>query len=329
MAVWGVAGTGGMAELFLTDSTAFSSGHFKAVYSKTGTRAAQFAQQHDLESAYDNYDDFLNDAELDVIYIAGVHTTHAELALRALQAKKHVFIEKPMALSLAQTQQIISMAERNQCFCAEALWTRFTPTLAGVLKTVSSGKIGDIRHISANFGFRVDMNNPEHRLLNPNLAGGALLDIGLYPLLLPLFSLGQPSAITAIVENSDQGVDIASDLILTYPQGVSAQLSYRLDAFLPNKAVIAGTLGYVEIEAPWFASNKVDWYIAGKPIESEYFSLSCRGWGYEFEEVNRCIHEGLLESPNHTWKDSLSLATLIERIRTEYGPIYPFEQQPS
>ncbi|MBU2864455.1 Gfo/Idh/MocA family oxidoreductase [Reinekea forsetii] len=326
MTTWGVAGTGGMASLFLDDASKLTSGHFNAVYSGSLSRATAFAQQHKLDHAYDDYNAFVENPDLDVIYIAGVHTTHADLAIRALQAKKHVLIEKPMTLNVTQAQQIIDAAKKANRFCAEALWTRFTPTLESVISDISSGKIGEIRHISASFGFRVDLDDHQQRLLNPQLAGGALLDIGLYPLLLPLFLLGQPTEIKANVEFSESQVDLASDLILTYPQGVSAQLSYRLDAYLPNKAFIAGTKGYVELEAPWFASNRADWCMADQPIESQYFALTNRGWGYEFDEVNGCIAAGLLESSKHSWQDALSLATLLERIRSEYGPIYPFEQ---
>ena len=163
--------------------------------------------------------------------------------------------------------------------------------------------------------------------MNPNLAGGALFDIGIYPLLLPTFVLGEPERILANVTMAESGVDLASDVLLSYPDGVSASLSYRLDAHLPAKAAISGTKGYVEFEAPWFASNAVQWGIAGKPVETEYFALTNRGWGYEFDEVNRCIAAGLVESSRHNWADAILLAKVMERIRAEYGPIYPFESQ--
>jgi predicted dehydrogenase len=325
MLVWGVAGTGSMASLFLEDAKAIESGKFNAVFSNSPDRAQAFAQTHDLAFAYSDYHDLLANPDIDVIYIAGVHTEHAHMAIAALNAGKHVLVEKPLSLSLAQTKAVFAAAKANSLFCAEALWTRFAPTYSAVIEQVKSGKIGEIRHISANFGFRIDMDNHQQRLLNPLLAGGAMFDIGIYPLLLPTFLLGEPEHIHANVVMAESGVDLASDVLLSYPQGVSASLTYRLDTHLPIKAVISGTQGYVEFESPWFAANAVHWAIAGKPIETEYFALTNRGWGYEFDEVNRCLKAGLNESPKHTWADAIMLAKLMERIRSEYGPIYPFE----
>ncbi|MFQ3229952.1 Gfo/Idh/MocA family protein [Reinekea sp.] len=325
MIVWGVAGTGAMATLFLEDTKAIESGEFKAVFSSNSDRAQAFAQKHDLGFAYSDYQELLANPDIDAIYIAGVHTTHDQMAIAALNAGKHVLVEKPLSLSVTQTEAVIAAAKANNRFCAEALWTRFSPTFSAVVDQVKSGKIGEVRHISANFGFRVNVDDHQQRLLNPQLAGGAMFDIGIYPLLLPTFVLGEPEHIHANVVMADTGVDLASDVLLSYPHGVSASLTYRLDTHLPTKAVISGTQGYVEFESPWFAANAVHWSIAGQPIETEYFTLTNRGWGYEFDEVNRCIKAGLVESPKHTWADALMLAKLMERIRSEYGPIYPFE----
>lgn len=326
MVVWGVAGTGAMAANFLADVKKIGSGQFKAVYSSNQDRAQSFANKNDLAFAYSDYQALLDNSEIDAVYIAGVHTTHGEMAIQALNSGKHVLVEKPMTLSVAQTEQVFAAAKANNRFCAEALWTRFAPTLISVIEQIKSGKIGEIRHISADFGFRVNVDDHEQRLLNPNLAGGALFDIGIYPLLLPTFILGEPKQIQANVVMTGSGVDLASDVLLSYPDGVSASLTYRLDTHLPIKAVISGTKGYIEFEAPWFAASAVHWGIAGKPVETEYFGLTNRGWGYEFDEVNRCIDAGLIETPKHNWADTVLLAKVMERIRSEYGPIYPFEQ---
>jgi predicted dehydrogenase len=325
MVVWGVAGSGGMASNFLADTKAVKSGEFNAVYSSSQARADEFAKQNDLAFAYSNFQQLIDNPEIDAIYIAGVHTSHSDLAIKALNAGKHVLVEKPMSLSVSQTEKVLASAKANNCFCAEALWTRFAPTFQSVVEQVKSGKIGEIRHISANFGFTIDITDTKSRLLNPQLAGGAMFDIGIYPLLLPTFVLGEPEDIQASIYMAETGVDIASDVLLRYPDGVTANLTYRLDTHLPNKAVISGTKGYVEFEAPWFATNAVQWSIAGKPVETQYFALTNSGWGYEFDEVNRCIQAGLTQSPMHNWDDALALAKIMARIRSKYGPIYPFE----
>ncbi|EAR07838.1 Gfo/Idh/MocA family protein [Reinekea blandensis] len=322
---WAVVGSGNMASLFLRDCQNSTQGRFTAVYSHNQERAETFAREHELESAYSDLDQMLASDAIDAVYIASTHPNHAPQAIKALQAGKHVLVEKPMALSESQTRAVFDAARQNNCFCAEALWTKFSPTYQSLIRQLREGRIGDVRHVSANFAFTIDLSDTRHRLLNPEHAGGALLDIGLYTLFLPMALMGEPTQTTAVVTHGEMGVDLSSDVILEFGEGRSAALSYRFDAMMPMKATISGSKGWVELEAPFFAGNALHWGEAGKPVVTEHVPLPNRGWGTEFDQVNTHIAAGDLEASVHTQQDSLQLARLLESLRREHGPIFPFE----
>lgn len=322
---WAVIGTGNMAGLFVSDSQNVKNARFSAVYSRDLARAETFAKAHQIEKAYSSLEAMLAEPSIEGVYIASPHTSHAAQAIQALNAGKHVLVEKPMSLTRREAEAVFNAAKDNQRFCAEALWTKFSHCYQSLKQQLEAGRIGEVRHISANFGFAVDQSNPEHRLLNPDLAGGALLDIGLYPIFLPLALFGEPNATQAKVTMGPTGVDIATDLTLEYDAGLSAHLAYRFDAMMPNTAIISGTKGWVSVEAPFFASNALHWNVAGSVTQTEYCPMTNRGWGEEFAAVNDAIDAGKLQAPEHTWEDSLQLAGFLEMLRKTYGPRYPFE----
>ncbi|WP_320823048.1 Gfo/Idh/MocA family oxidoreductase [Reinekea sp.] len=323
---WAVVGTGTMAGLFLQDTAQVTQGRFGAVFSHSMSRAQAFADTHGLARAYDDYDRLLANEQIDAVYIASTHPNHGPQAIAALNAGKHVLVEKPMALSEAEAQAVFDAAARNARFCAEAVWTKFNPVYQSLQRQLAAGRIGTVQHLSASFGFALDMSKPQQRLLDPAQAGGALLDIGLYPIMLALSVMGYPDQTQARVVLGPTGVDIAADLLLSYADGRSANLAYRLDAHLPTKASIGGSLGWVELETPWFSSNALHWSEIGKPVSTEYGMLINRGWGRQFERVNEAIAEGQLEVSEHRWADSVQLARYMESVRTTWGPIYPFER---
>lgn len=323
---WGVIGTGNMASLFVKDSQVKPHGHFTAVFSSNLQRAHQFAEAHQIEKAYDSLAAMLADPDIDAVYIASRHPQHAPQAIQALNAGKHVLVEKPMALNAADAERVFDAAKKNNRFCCEALWTKFSAAYQSLTQQIAEGRIGDLRHIHAHFGFAVDMSQPEQRLLNPDHAGGALLDIGLYPIFFPLSLFGgTPTNTQATVTMGSTGVDIAADLVMAYPEGRSASVAYRFDAMMPNKAILSGSRGWVEIESPFFASNALHWNVDGGPTVTEYCPMDNRGWGEEFAGVNEAIDSGALEATQHSWDDSRQLAQYLETVRKTWGPTYPFE----
>lgn len=323
---WAVVGTGAMAKGFIEDARRTGQCEFIAVSSHQLDRAEEFAMQLGITHAFDSIEAMCQLPEIDVVYIANTHIHHVESALQALTAGKAVLVEKPLALTEAEATLVYNTAEQHHVFCAEALWTRFSPNYLTLVAQLNSDRIGELRHIQASFGFPVSAEHGPKRLLDPHQAGGALLDIGIYPLLLPLFLWGEPDEISGHVQMSAEGVDIASDITLVYKDGKTAQLAYRFDCHMPITASISGTNGHVSVPSPWFASNALQWVLAGEPATVEYTELSNRGWGYEVLEVNRCIDAGLLQSPLHNWQDSKMLARVMQRIREQFGIRYPFEQ---
>lgn len=318
---WAVIGTGGMADQFVADARYGQGGEFVAVCSRTQVSAQTFADRHGIALAFDDLDTMLARDDIDVVYIASPHTHHLKQAVAAMEAGKAVLVEKPATLNAVQTRHLYDVAERCQTLCVEALWTRFSPVYRSILKDLRSGRIGPLRHCQASFGFAAPAD-PEHRLNAPELAGGALLDIGIYPLLLPLDLFGAPADIEGDVALGVRGVDRSADLVLRYPSGTRASLSYSLDFPLPTQATISGDDGWVEIKAPWFASQAARWQVGKAPVSQQHYPLLGRGYHYEFSAVNRNLAAGLLQCEEHSWADSLALAEVMDRIRKRWGPDY-------
>lgn len=321
---WAAVGIGYMADLFVADARHGQGGHFTAAYSRNKARAEAFAQRHQLERSYDDFDALLADDHIDAVYIASPHTAHVDQAIAALEAGKAVLVEKPVAVNAIDAERLYQTAARCGLFCQEALWTRFNPVYRAILEQARSGLLGRLCHSQSNFGF-VAPEDPTHRLNNPELAGGALLDMGLYPLLLPLDLFGEPDRIDGCVTIGSSGVDESADLVLNYPGGQRAVVSYSLRAVMPNQATISGTEGWVEVQSPWFAPNAARWQSGSGPVRWEQYELIGRGWHYEFTAANQAIACGDLFCAEHSQADSLRLMRLLDRIRAEFGPRYPFE----
>lgn len=321
---WAVVGTGGMADQFVADARHGNGGEFVAVCSRSQASAQIFADRHGLALAFDDLDALLARDDIDVVYIASPHTQHRQQATAAMEAGKAVLVEKPATLNAAQTKSLYETAKRCQVLCVEALWTRFSPVYRSVLADLRAGRIGPVRHCQASFGFAAPAD-PDHRLNAPELAGGSLLDIGIYPLLLPLDLFGTPADIEGDVTLGKRGVDRSADLVLRYSDGARASLSYSLDFPLPTQAAISGEDGWVEIKAPWFASHAARWQVGKAPVSQEQYPLVGRGYHYEFSAVNRSLVAGLQQCEEHSWADSVALAEVMDRIRKRWGPDYGAE----
>lgn len=323
---WAVIGTGTIANKFVEDAQHGQDGRFVAVYSRDRDRAESFAKQHGLEHAYDSLESLLDNPDIDIVYVASPHVSHADHAIAAMEAGKAVLVEKPIATSATQAERIYETARRNEVFCQEALWTRFHPAYQDILGDARDGRLGNLKHTHSNFGF-IAPSEPEHRLNNPELGGGALLDIGIYPLLLPLDLFGEPEDIEGHVAMGSTGVDVSADLVLRYADGQRASVSYSLDTVLPTTATISGDEGWVEIQSPWFAPDAARWQspkVAG-PTNLRHYPVVGSGYHYEFTAVNAYVDVGALESVEHNWERSTALMRVLDRIRKRWGPTYPFE----
>ncbi|WP_051415783.1 Gfo/Idh/MocA family protein [Nocardiopsis sp. CNT312] len=311
---WGVAGTGGIAHTFLEALKSTPSAQVTAVGSRTAERARAFADTWGIPRAHGTYEDLADDPGVDAVYIAVPHPAHHPHTLAFLRAGKHVLVEKPMAMNAQQASEMVAAARTQGRFLMEAMWTRFLPAYRLARELVADGAIGPLRSLTAEFGFSAPYD-PAHRLFDPALGGGALLDVGVYPLALASHFLGDLTVVGATRHLSpDHTVDTHTDVLVRGADGASAALRCATRSAMPNRAVLVGEEGWLELDRSWAPTEVVLHRRGGEP---EAFQRPWRANGYEYEaeEVARCVARGELESPDMPWEESLRLARLVDRIR--------------
>jgi predicted dehydrogenase len=310
---WGVIGIGKIAEKFTQDLETVMGSELYAVASTNIERAQTFALKHNADFAYGSYEEIFNAPDLDVVYIATPHVTHAYCAKLCLEKKVAVLCEKPFAMNEIEVRSMIEAAKKHDTFLMEAMWTRFLPTTLKTLELIESGVIGDIKTIHADFGFKADFE-PERRLFNPKLGGGALLDIGIYPAYISLLLLGYPSAVKAVSTFGSTGVDETTSFVFQYEQGSTAVLNCTILADTNTEAWIYGSKGKIQIHSRFHEGTKITLYTDGQsPVDFE-FERETRGYDFEIQEVNRCLTAGLKESPLMPHSMSLKLIHLLDKI---------------
>ncbi|CAH0996805.1 scyllo-inositol 2-dehydrogenase (NADP(+)) IolU [Emticicia aquatica] len=319
---WGIIGVGKIAEKFATDLSAVKNAQLHAVASSTSLeRAKEFAIRYNAPYSYDSYESIFETPDLDAIYIATPHILHAENTLLCLKHKIPVLCEKPFAMNLKQVQKMIESARENDTFLMEAMWTRFIPAIQKTLDLIAEDKIGKVKTIHADFGF-VAPFAPEKRLLNPNLGGGALLDIGIYPAYLSLLFLGYPTHIQAISNFGETGIDEATSFVLGYKNNATAVLNCTLKSRTRTEAFIYGEKGYIHIEGRFMEAKRITLYEGeNKPVKFS-FPRKTFGYNFEIEEVNECLREGRKESEKMPLSMSVKLISLLDEIRQKAGIIY-------
>lgn len=324
---WGIIGTGKMADAFATDFNFAKTGTLSAVASRSKSAADAFAAKHDIELALVDYFSLINSHEVDVIYIATPHVFHFDLAKACILAGKHVVVEKPITINMEQAQALFDLAAEHNVFVMEAMWSRFTPAIEQAIEWVEEGEIGDLHSIQANFSF-VGPKDPNHRLLNLELGGGALLDIGIYPIFLAQLFNGRPDFVQNQAVIGDSDVDVFTQIMLGWEGGQLASLEASLLTHGPNRALISGNGGYIELGDEWYKTKQIRLVKTDGSERAIEFDFPGTGYQFEIEEVNRCIEEGLLQSPNHSWQDSLDLLATMDEIRLDMGVVYPGEPDP-
>jgi dihydrodiol dehydrogenase / D-xylose 1-dehydrogenase (NADP) len=321
---WGILGTGGIASAFARDLEFAKNTEKLAVGSRTKESAEKFAEEHGVARAYGSYEELVKDSDVDAIYIATPHPFHKENAMACLRAGKAVLCEKPFTINSGELEEVIQFAREQKLFLMEAMWTKFLPPILKVREWIESGKIGEVLMVKADFGFRAPWQ-PERRLLNAALGGGALLDVGIYPVTFATMIFGtNPEKILSTAHIGETGVDEQFSILMSYPSGKTATLNgaFRID--LTNEAHIYGTEGSIRI--PSFHSAKSAFlYKNGKEAETFLDDRQSAGYAFEIEEVGRCLNQGLLESPVVPLDESLKIMKLMDGIRGQWGLKYPGE----
>lgn len=319
---WGIIGLGKISSQFVDDLQLVEDARVYAVGSRSQEKADAFAKSCRAEKAYGTYNALFNDPEIDIVYIGTPHNSHAKLSVMAIENGKHVLCEKPMALNRIQVEQMIRVSKRHNKFLMEAFWSRFNPTILDVLNKIKAGVIGEVKYINGEFAFNAkDIKNP--RLTELNLGGGALLDVGVYPLFLAYSVLGIPNKILSSANYFDSGADKQSSMIFQYDKAQAIlHSSFASDA--NNIATISGTEGRIVINSRWHEAHSFS-LIRNDEIENYEFEIKGKGYTYEIEECHKCIRNGVIESDLWQHQDSLNLISVADEIRKQIGLKYPTE----
>jgi predicted dehydrogenase len=321
---WGILGAGGIARKFATGLAALPDAQLAAVGSRTGESADKFGDEFSIPRRHASYEALAADPDIDAIYIATPHPYHAENTHLCLDHGKAVLVEKPFALNAHQAQAMIAHAREKGLFLMEAMWTRFLPVIVRVRQLLAEGAIGDVRWLQADFGFRTSFN-PKGRLFDPALGGGALLDVGIYPVSLAYMILGAPQGIVSQVEIGESGVDDQNAIVFSYAGGQLALLSSATRSDTPQEAVIVGTEGRIRIHSPWWNAAEITVQRADKSVETIAPPRVGNGYNYEAAEVANCLRAGKLESDVISLDESLTIIGTLDTIRTQWGLKYPGE----
>lgn len=320
---WGIYGAGVIAGKFASDFKKVEGAKIVAAYARNESKVKAFCDDHGIgiEKAYSDENAFFDDPDIDVVYVSTPHALHAEVAIKALKAGKHVLCEKPFTLNAKQSQGVFDVAKAENRFVMEALWTLFLPTILKAISWVEAGKIGTIKAIEANFGFSGE-HAAEGRLLNPKLGGGALLDVGIYPVLIANhLTHSVPAEIKAVAHMTDTGVDGSVFVTCTYPKGVLASLNASIEVDMVNTLVIYGDKGRIEVPSFWMADEAICIGESG----TEIFKASnneMQGYQYEAKAVCDAINRGEITHPVVSPSFTVSLMTTLDLIRKEIGLVY-------
>ena len=320
---WGILGPGGIAQAFAKDLT-FIEGHtIGAVGSRSIANAEKFANTFG-GTAYGSYEELVADSSIDAIYVATPHPAHHDNVILALNAGKPVLCEKPFAVNAKQAQAMVDAAAKNKVALMEAMWARFLPHYARVREIVASGVLGPILSIHADHGQRL-ADQGIARLVDPQLAGGALLDLGIYPISFAHMILGNPTSITSKAVMTDRGVDAQTSMIFSYDNGAQAVLTTTMIEQTPCRAVVAGLHGWLEIDRTFYnpASMRV---ILNDGSVTEYPSAyTGHGLREQAESFKQIVQSGAVESKVLTWKDTVDIMKSMDTVRSQIGLRYPFE----
>lgn len=319
---WGIIGLGNIAHKFANDLMLVEGADLAAVASRNAEKSKEFAEKYDCKKAYSSYDDIISDDEIDILYIATPHYLHATLTIKGLQNNKHVLCEKPIALNYADALQMIQASKMNNKFFMEAFWTRFNPSFREAYSKIKNGEIGEVKYINADFAFYAEnLDGVGDRKTDMKLGGGALLDIGVYPLFLCYVVLGIPNEILAKSNFHKTGADLQTSMILQY-ENTQAILHSSFVSTSNIKATINGTKGRINLNTPWHQAQS---YTLNLDNQEEEFLLPTKGQGftYEIEECHKCINENRIESELWSHQNSLDLIKIVDQVKNQIGLDYP------
>jgi len=321
---WGIMATGRISRQFAADlKNHVPDAVLTAVGSRNQASADSFADEFGIPHRHADYAAVADDPEVDVVYIGTPNNLHYENVKACLEAGKAVLCEKPFMLNSTQAQELVDLAQKKNVFLMEALWTRFLPMHKALYEFVQHGGLGEIRMVQANFGFRIDFNST-HRLFDPVLGGGALLDVGVYTLAFAVRYLGMPTHISGFADIGATGIDEQAGYVLGYPSGAIAVLTSAIRSQTYNEAVLIGTKGRVRVQERFHEGTVYTTDINGV-TETHTHPLEESGLQYQAMEVHRCLRDGLVQSPGMPHDHTLAIARVMDNLRGQWGIRFPGE----
>lgn len=319
---WGLLATGGIAHAFARDLPHVPDAVITAVGSRRFESAQRFGEEFGVPNRHGSYEDLVRDPEVDAVYVSTPHPMHRDCTLLAVEAGKAVLCEKPFAMSADEAREMVGAARARGVFLLEAMWTRFLPHVARIREILAAGTLGELVYLTAEHG-QWFPRDPAHRLFAPSLGGGALLDLGIYPVSFAHLVFGPPDSVTAVSTPAFTGVDATTSVVLRYASGAHAVLTTTLAARSGNPAVIHGTDARIEIDG-WFYTPTSFRVIARDGAVLETFTSPEVGGGLQYEaaEVGRCLRAGLLESPLLPLDETVAIMAVLDEIREQIGLDY-------
>lgn len=324
---WGILATGNIAAKLAAAINDVDDAELLAVGSRSQASADAFGDKWGVPRRYNSYTALAADPDVDVIYIATPHSYHDDNMRLCLEAGKHVLCEKPFTLNASEAETCVALAREKGLFLMDAMWMRTIPAIIQVRRWLEDDRIGQPRLLQADFTFDMEFD-PDHRLFNPALGGGALLDVGVYPLALASMVMGDPEMISGQAILGQTGVDELDGIILSYPTEALAVLSCGIRAEKPQEATIMGSNGRIVIHPPFHCPDTLTLYSGDNAPETVTIPFSGNGYVHEVVEVNSCLRDGRLESPLMPLDETIRLMRQMDTLRAMWGVRYPGEQSP-
>ena len=321
---WALVGTGNVAARFGLDLHLSEHQEIVAVHSRNADRGEAFAARVQAPAWHTDLPSMLAREDIDAVYIAVPHPLHHQVAAAAIDAGKAVLLEKPFTVTSAEARDLVQRAQTRGVFLMEAMWTRFLPHMAAVRRLLAAGRLGDVRMVTADHGVWF-AHDPAHRMFDPALGGGALLDLAVYPISFASMVLGPPQSVTATATFTDTGVDAQTVVVLDHPGGRRAVTTSSMEAWMANRALIAGDAARLEIDRSWLHPSSFTVTDRDGHTERGEFVLEGTGYRFQADEVARGVREGRLQSDVMPLEETCAIMDTLDRARAQIGLRYPGE----
>ena len=321
---WGIIAPGNIAEQFAESLKAAENTELYAVASRSTDRAKAFAEKHSVPHWYNSYEELVQNPDVDVVYIANPHPFHFQSMMLCIKHKKNIVCEKPFTVNANEAQAVIDSAKANQLFVMEAMWTRFLPVVQEIKTRIDKKQIGNILRIEADFSYRTDFNS-QSNLFNPQLAGGSLLDVGVYPISFAMYVMGrEPISVQSVASIGRSGVDEQAAIVLQFDSGALAICTCGIRVDGSRSARITGSKGSIVIKDNFYSTETAS-VIINNTEETIFHPHRSFGYEWEIESVNQCIRDKKTENEIMPLDESLRIMHLTDSIRKSWNLKYPFE----